>query len=217
MFASLAVLSILAQDVAPPPPPPPLLPANPSPYNDRYAPGQAIPPPPPAPPASPPVEETARADTPSIPTGTRMVGSVGAGILGAAATTGGLVYATGHNCNGSASCNAGNVYLGFASVLVGAALISLGAWGAHRIMGGRSSVGWSLLGTFAGAALGFFGTLVGDSYANAGSARGLSVPVWGYSVITTALAAVGAGLMPEIGNALVLRQEAQSVATPGRF
>ena len=39
----------------------------------------------------------------------------------------------------------------------------------------------------------------------------------GYSVVTTLLAAVGAGTMPEIGNALVLRQEAQSVATPARF
>jgi hypothetical protein len=213
MLAPLVVLSILAQDVAPPPPPPPLLPANPSPYNDRLAP---VPPPPPMPPANPSVEEARETNT--IPTGTRIVGSVGAGILGAAATTGGIVYVTTHNCSGSASCSVGNVYLGFATVLVGAALIALGSWGAHRIMGGKSSVGWSLLGTFAGAAIGFFGTLLGDSYASASRpGGGLSVPGWGYAVVTTVLAAIGAGTMPEIGNALVLRQEAQSVATPGRF
>src|SRR4051812_1464945 len=131
MLASLAVLSILAQDVAPPPPPPPLIPANP----DRVpvAPLAGAPPPP------PPVEE-ARAGE-SINPGTRIVGSVGAGVLGAAATTGGIVYVGSAHCaSGSSSCAIGNVYLGFATVLVGAALIALGSWGAHRLMGGRSSV-----------------------------------------------------------------------------
>jgi hypothetical protein len=201
MVVSLVVLSILAQDVAPPPPPPPLVPASPPLAREPVLPQDAVPPPP-----APPGEEARTQEGP--PAGTRIVGSIGAGVLGAAATTGLLVYVGSQRCSTN-GCGTGNGYLGLASVLVGAAVIALGAWGAHRLIGGKSSVGWALLGTVAGAAVGFFGTLFIDTFVNASNPRsvGLSFPFWGYVVVSTGLAAVGAGTMPEIGNFLQVRQE----------
>jgi hypothetical protein len=217
MIASLAVLAVLAQDMAlPPPPPPPLVPAD-------------VPPPPRPPPATPLTPIPAPPPTPAPmaatapqeegpPIGTRIVGSIGAGFLGAAATTGALVAVTNINCSGSssASCGIGNIYLGLGTILLGFTAISLGTWGVHRWLGGKSSVGWAMLGTVAGALFGVFGLAFIDGVANAGKSSSPTIPVWGFAVTSTALAAIGGATMSELGNFLVVR-EAQSVATGQRF
>jgi hypothetical protein len=200
MVASLAVLSLLAQN---PLPPPPLVPADVPPLTP------ALPPPPPVPPAA--VEQPE--DVP--PAGTRLVGSLGAGVVGAAATTGALVAIGNVQCGGSSGCAIGNVYLGLGTVLLGWAAISLGSWGAHRWLGGKSSVGWPMLGAIAGALFGLFAMYIVETAVVTGGNR-TGVPAWTFAVSSTGFAAVGAATLSELGNFLSVR-ESQSVATAQRF
>lgn len=209
MIASLAVLSLLAQN---PLPPPPLVPADVPPLQRTpSAPPLTpdLPPPPPVPPAA--VEQPE--DAP--PAGTRLVGSLGAGVLGAAATTGALVAIGNVNCGGSSACSIGNVYLGLGTVLLGWAAISLGSWGAHRWLGGKSSVGWPMLGTIAGALFGLFAMYIVDTAVVTGGNR-TGVPPWTFAVSATGFAAAGGATLSELGNFLTVR-ESQSVATAQRF
>jgi hypothetical protein len=74
-----------------------------------------------------------------------------------------------------------------------------------------------MLGTVAGALFGVFGLAFVDGVASAGhSSSSPTIPVWGFAVTSTALAAIGGATMSELGNFLVVR-EAQSVATGQRF
>ncbi len=164
-------------------------------------------------PVAPPIDVHADDDRPSR--AARIGGSVGAGAIGAAITTGGLVAVGNNPClGGCASGGSNSLLAGYAIVAGGLALVWLGTWAAHRLLGGKSKLGWPLLGAGAGALIGTFATLFADVATSRGGV--LRAPLWVYSVVGSALAAVGGGLMSEIGDFLVVRQE-QSVANTGRF
>jgi hypothetical protein len=216
VLVSLAVLTLLSQE-PPPPSAPPLLPA-PGDFEPRapLAPQQSAPPSPRyAEPADlVPTQAEARAMEEKPSAAARIGGSIGAGAIGAAITTGGMAFVGSNGCLGGCASGSSNAFLlGTVFTAAGLALVSLGAWGAHRLLGGRSSVGWALLGGITGALLGGIAMLAIDTTTGNGTTR---VPLWGYSVLASGLSAVGAGLMPELGNFLVVRQE-QSVANPVRF
>jgi hypothetical protein len=216
VLASFAVLLVLSQE-PPPPSAPPLVPSVESdrPVAAPLAPAE--PPPEPrafATPGSAPAPIDAHADEDRPSRAARIGGSVGAAAVGAALTTGGLDVVGNNPCIGG--CASGGTYQTLAGYIVvgaGLALVWLGAWGAHRLLGGKSSLGWPLLGAIAGATAGAIGTLVFGALISPSSNTS---PVWIYGLVGSALAAVGAGLMPEVGNTLAERQE-QSVANRGRF
>src|SRR5205807_6089913 len=104
----------------------------------------------------------------------------------AGATTAGWYFVSNMRCGGTVSssfnCGFGQVFLGLAVTVVGAAGIILTGWGGHRIFGGKSSVGWSVLGAGLGAVVGLAAMFV---FTNATTSNP-TVPAWGYVLATAA-------------------------------
>jgi hypothetical protein len=207
MLGTLALLVSLATDA--PLPPPPMVPANTPPSEQPPQP----PPPPPPPPApapyapppptyyQPPPAEAEPLEDEGPGAGVRILGSVGFAALGAGATTVGYYFITTTRC-GTLDCSFGLSFLGIAATALGYTAIMLSGWGGHRLFGGKSSLGWSALGTGAGALVGLaIFSVIGVSAARSGG-----LPVWAYALATTVGAAIGSGTMQEIGNFLVLKE-----------
>lgn len=205
MTAWLVVLTLLGQEapLTPPPPPPPVEP-------------EPLTPPPPPPddgrtsvPIESPddhpnepryvggVEDPEGPNAPSV--GVRIMAATGFAALGAGALTAGWHFVG--QCRTGIGGGLDCFLAGFGVTALGFGGLVAGAFGGHRLFGGKSNLGWTFLGAGAGAAIGlvafFFGTVV---------TRPVNVPTFAPVLVMSAVAAVGAACMLELGHFLMVRE-----------
>jgi len=206
MTAWLVVLTLLAQADAPLTPPPPPPPVEPEPLTPPPMPPDEAPPVVPTEPDDPRwnepryeggVPDPEGPDAPSI--GVRILGSTGFAALGAGGLTAGIHFVS--QCRtgfgGGLECFAA----GFVVTALGVGGIVSGAFGGHRLFGGKSNLGWTFLGAGAGAAIGLIGF-----YLAAVVIRPRTVEAFMPVLAASALAAVGAACTLEIGHVLMVRE-----------
>ncbi len=203
MTAWLVVMTLLGQDapLTPPPPPPAVEPEALTPPPMPPAEGQ----PPPVPLVTPPdeeryeggVEDPEGPDAPSK--GVRILAATGFAALGAGALTVGWHFVG--QCRSGISGGADCFLAGFGVTALGVGGIVAGAFGGHRLFGGKSNLGWTFLGAGAGAAIGLIGFLFG-----AVIIQPRNVPTFAPVLAAGAVAAVGAAGVLELGHFLMVRE-----------
>lgn len=178
MLASLAVLVVLQQTPAPLVPTPLDLP-------DRAL--MAEPPPPPH-----------ELDREGGLSSTRVLASIGSGVLVAGVVSGATLYLDSiPTCaagTGGSSCQFAHYAVLGAAAVAGTALVTLGTWVVHRALGGRGGIGWTAVGTFTAALV---GALVGGVIGLPVTGRLSSVPI---ILGANVLSAIAGGLMSEVGH-----------------
>ncbi|MBL8950618.1 MAG: hypothetical protein JNK82_07575 [Myxococcaceae bacterium] len=212
MTALLVVFTLLGQADAPltPPPPPPQVepeplqvPPPPLPQQDdgnpppvRYDPGDVGS----EDTGEPPPHASAYVEDPDAPSmGVRILGATGFAAIAVGALTVGFHFVG--QCRTGFAGGPDCVLAGFAVTALGFGGIIAGAFGGHRLFGGKSNLGWTFLGAGAGLGVGLIGFYVG-----AVVTQPRNIEAFLPALLVSLVGAVGGALTLEIGHLLMVRE-----------